>query len=122
VDGVPLLVEGIVPAGLMRREAIAEIPEASGSFRRSSLPTEVRDGRLHVCWSDARGIPTWSQVGDDDAARVAADYIDQTTRLARADEPQHARVLELLRRHRVIVEAESGAGVAGLEVPFRSVV
>jgi hypothetical protein len=111
VDGVPLVVDGEPAPDLFRRESLAGLDGRPGPFVAGAAPTEVREGRLHVCWHDVRGFPFWAQVGDDEAARAAADVLAAGT-LSAASGSEAARVLELLERYRVVAPADESRRAA----------
>jgi leucyl aminopeptidase (aminopeptidase T) len=101
VDGVALLKDGEVTEEGLRRESLGEFPGRPGRYVRSSLSTDIRDGCLHVEWRDVRGLPVWSQVGDVEASRAAASFLEHGS-LASEENGADSRILELLERYGVI--------------------
>jgi leucyl aminopeptidase (aminopeptidase T) len=108
IDGITVLDEGrVTPA--VERESLAELPPAEGQFERTGAETEVRDGRLNVLWHEVRGMPIWSQVGNDDAARASAELLESGSLVTTTDTMQ-AQVLTLLERYRVVKPRVAGEG------------
>lgn len=98
VDGVDLIRHGEVEAGALERESLASMAGAGGGYRLGPVPTATRDGLLHAVWSDVRQRDRWAQVGDEAAARLAAQVMAGGTLTAEAGSPE-ARALELLERY-----------------------
>ena len=108
VDGVPLIVEGEVSERGLERENLASFPGSGGTFTLGRAGCEVADGLLYALWSDVRGIPVRSQVGDGETAALAASVNPQELRDVEAG-TQAARVAELLAAYGVLARAEPDA-------------
>jgi leucyl aminopeptidase (aminopeptidase T) len=102
VDGVELIRDGVPVAEAIAREPLSMFPGAGGRYRAGGVPGEIVDGRLHAAWLDVRGRRRLAQVGDDEAAGMAAGVLTAERWAAAAGSPE-ARVLELMQRYGLAV-------------------
>lgn len=104
IDGVELVRDGEVVTQALRREGLEAFAGAGGRYCQGPADVRVVEELLYAAWTDVPGRQRWAQVGDADAARVAAQVLGSGLLEAEPASPQ-ARALELMSRYRVVVAA-----------------
>jgi leucyl aminopeptidase (aminopeptidase T) len=76
VDGRVILREGEFNEDVLKREDASGAEPIDGPLALGQGLSSVRDGKLHLVWSDVHGTQRTGQVGDDDTASRAIDVLE----------------------------------------------